>query len=145
MKVQSAKAKGRRFQQEIAADIIGLFPSLTDDDVRSTSMGAQGEDVQLSAAARKLFPYSVEAKNQERLNIWAAIEQGQHNAKQEHVSLTIFKKNKKKPYVALPWKDFLDLVAPHPETPAPQVLLTGARRDVLQRAIAELEQILLEP
>ena len=109
MKIQSAKAKGRRFQQKIASDILELFPQLQPDDVRSTSMGAQGEDVQLSPAARALFPYSIEAKNQERLNIWSAIEQSEQNSK-GNINLTVFKKNNTKPYVALSWTHFLELV-----------------------------------
>lgn len=43
--------------------ILASFPQLEKDDVRSTSMGASGEDIQLSPAARKLFPYQVECKN----------------------------------------------------------------------------------
>ena len=66
MRPSSCKAKGRRFQQQIAADILAAFPNLGEDDVRSTSMGASGEDIQLSTSARTLFPYSVEAKNQRR-------------------------------------------------------------------------------
>jgi hypothetical protein len=36
---------------------------LEPDDVRSTSMGQTGEDLQLSPAARKLVPYQTEVKN----------------------------------------------------------------------------------
>ena len=106
MKIQSAKAKGRRLQQQIASDILNAFPALEDDDVRSTSMGAHGEDVQLSPRARDIFPYSIEAKNQERLNIWSAIEQAKTNCKGLN-PLVIFHKNHETTYVALPWKHFL--------------------------------------
>jgi hypothetical protein len=109
MKIQSAKAKGRRLQQQIVNDILHLHPELQPDDVRSTSMGAQGEDIQLSPAARSLFPYSIEAKNQERLNIWSAIEQNGQNAK-NFTALTVFKKNNTPSYVALPWNHFLELL-----------------------------------
>ena len=62
MKAQSAKAKGRKLQQVVRDGVLKRFPSLEPDDVRSTSMGAGGEDVQLSPVARRLFPYQVECK-----------------------------------------------------------------------------------
>ena len=34
-------------------------------------MGAGGEDLIMAKAARNLFPYSIEAKNQEKVNVWA--------------------------------------------------------------------------
>ena len=40
-------------------------------------MGDSGEDILLSPAARKLFPFSVECKNQEKLNIWSSLEQAE--------------------------------------------------------------------
>ncbi len=69
MKTSSCKAKGRNLQKWVRDLILESFPSLEADDVRSTSMGAGGEDVQLSPAARKLFPYSLECKNVEKLNV----------------------------------------------------------------------------
>ena len=62
MTPQSAKAKGRRLQQQVRDAILQRFPALAPDDVRSTSMGAGGEDVQLSPKAREAFPYAVECK-----------------------------------------------------------------------------------
>ena len=111
MKPQSAKAKGRRLQQQIASDLLERFPALTADDVRSTSMGAGGEDVQLSSAARRLIPYSFEAKNQEKLNFWAAIEQARANTPANATYAVVFKKNKEKPHIIVPWSHFADLIA----------------------------------
>jgi len=67
--VQSRKQKGRRLQQAVRDLILENFKELEPDDVRSTPMGVSGTDVQLSPAARRLFPYSTECKNTERLNI----------------------------------------------------------------------------
>ena len=58
-----------------------------------------GEDVLLSPAARKLFPFSVECKNQEKLNIWSSLQQAEDNAG-EHIPLVVFKRNRSKTYVA---------------------------------------------
>lgn len=105
--MQSGKQKGRRLQQEVCLDILSSFPCLGVGDVRSTSMGANGEDVLLSPLGARVFPYSVECKNCERLNIWRALEQcGGHG---ERTPLVVFKKNREEAHVALPWKSFLSL------------------------------------
>ena len=38
-------------------------------------MGSQGEDIILGKQSRQLFPFSVECKNQEAVNVWKAYEQ----------------------------------------------------------------------
>jgi len=80
MKTQSAKAKGRRLQQWTRDQVLESYPTLTEDDVRSTGMGQSGADLQLSTAAKELFPFEVECKNQERLNLWMSFEQCESNA-----------------------------------------------------------------
>ena len=92
MRSQSAKLKGRRLHQKIVADLYETFPGLGDGDIRSTSMGAGGEDILLSAAARKLIPFSFEAKNQERVNIWEAYTQCKANCG-KHAPAVVIKKN----------------------------------------------------
>ena len=67
LRPQSAKSKGRRLQQKIAASIIEAFPHLNEDDCFSTSMGAQGEDIRMSPLARKSVPLSIECKCQEKI------------------------------------------------------------------------------
>ncbi len=111
MKPQSCKAKGRRLQQMIVRDLLELFPHLSEDDVRSTSMGAGGEDIQLSPLARKSIPYSIEAKNQERLNLWAALDQAKANTPSGSDPIVVLKKNQSKPHVLLSWECFLKLIA----------------------------------
>ena len=109
MKPQSAKAKGRKLQQWVRDILLEAFPSLEPDDVRSTSMGAGGEDVQLSPAARRLFPYSVECKSVEKLNVWGAYEQAEANSG-EHEPILIMKKNRKKPLVVMDAEAFVNLL-----------------------------------
>ena len=109
MKPQSAKAKGRNLQKWMRDLILENFSHLEEDDVRSTSMGCSGEDLQLSPAARRSFPYSVEAKNCERLNVWGAYEQAAANSG-KHEPLLVMKKNHKKPLVVLDAEAFMDLV-----------------------------------
>ena len=111
MKPQSAKAKGRRLQQMVMNGLLGIFPHLSADDIRSTSMGAGGEDILLSPAARRVLPYTFEAKNQERVSIWTAIEQARKNNPCAHTPVVVFKKNGEQPHVALPWSHFLQMLA----------------------------------
>ena len=109
MKTQSAKNKGRRLQQAIVKAILNKFPELTENDVQSISMGKSGMDVELSEAARKKFPFAVEAKNTERLNIWSAIEQAE-GSNRDLTPLVIFKRNRSNTYVTLKLEDFMELI-----------------------------------
>lgn len=108
MKPKSAKAKGRRFQQMVRDLLVSSSAILEPDDVRSTSMGAGGEDLLLSPLARKVYPYSFECKNTEKLNIWKAIEQSRENAN-GYTPVVAFTKNKEEAYVAIPLKEFIRL------------------------------------
>ena len=116
MKTQSCKAKGRRLQQQIVEDLYEKF-DLGEGDLRSTPMGSGGEDVQMSARAMELIPFSFEAKNQERLNIWNALEQSEQNCNGRR-PVVVIKKNKKKPYAVITWDTFLSLVSDQKQTPA---------------------------
>ena len=91
MKPQSAKAKGRRLQQDVRNRLIEEL-DVHPEDIESRSMGASGEDLIMARAARKKFPYSIECKNQEKLNVWNAYTQSDVNAK-HYEPLVIIKKN----------------------------------------------------
>ena len=109
MKPQSAKAKGRNLQKWVRDLLLENFPSLEPDDVRSTSMGCGGEDLQLSPAARKLFSFSIECKNVERLNVYDAYDQASANSG-DHEPLLIMKKNHRKPLVVMDAEHFVELI-----------------------------------
>lgn len=115
MRVQSAKAKGRRLQQYLRDKLLEYAQHLTVNDIRSTSMGAPGEDLLLSEAALKTYPFGFECKNQEKLNIWDALEQAKDNAK-DKTPLLCFKRNHSDTYVALPLEAFLKLMRRDNET-----------------------------
>ena len=109
MKPRSAKNKGKRLQNKIRDLILEKFDKLEPDDVRSITMGDSGEDILLSPAARRLFPFSVECKNQEKLNIWSSIEQAESNSG-NHTPLVIFKRNRTKTYAVLEFDKLLELL-----------------------------------
>lgn len=111
MRPQSCKSKGRRLQQRVAADILRAFPHLTPDDCVSTSMGAPGEDVRLSAAARECVNLSLECKNVEKLNVWACLQQCEANAPAGTTPCLVFSRNRSPTYAVVPWGHLLALCA----------------------------------
>jgi len=107
MKPSSAKAKGRGFQYKTRDIFLAGAEELEPDDIRSNPMGAHGEDLLMSPAARKIYPYSVECKNVEKLNIWGAIKQAKAHG--EHAPLVAFTKNHEDIYVCISIKEFMEL------------------------------------
>ena len=94
MRPQSAKAKGRRLQQqfrELLIETLGIHP----EDIENRSMGAGGEDLIMARAAREKFPFSIECKNQEKLNVYDAYDQACANSG-DHEPILFMKKNRKK-------------------------------------------------
>lgn len=108
---RSRKAKGREFQKEVRDMLLESFPALEPDDVKCALMGESGEDLKLSPAARKSIPYSIEAKRQERLNIWEALEQAESNAKDGTTPVVFFRRNRSKAFVVLPAEHFVELIS----------------------------------
>ena len=109
MKPRSAKNKGKRLQNKVRDIILEKFDKLEPDDVRSITMGDAGEDILLSPAARRLFPFSVECKAQESLSIWSALQQAESNAG-KHIPLLVFKRNRSKTYAVLEFDKLLELL-----------------------------------
>ena len=109
MRPQSCKSKGRRLQQRVASGIRAAFPHLGDGDAVSTSMGAPGEDVRMSPAARACIPLSIECKCVERLNVWACLDQAVANTAPDAHPCLIFSKNRSRTWACVPWEVLLDL------------------------------------
>ena len=107
MKTQSAKAKGRLLQQWVRDYLIENL-HIHREDIESRSMGAGGEDLMMSRAARDKFPYSIECKNQEKINVWSAYEQAQENSR-GYTPVVIIKRNRSKPLVVIDAESFIDL------------------------------------
>ena len=109
MKTASAKNKGRTLQKLVRDKILDTFPELEPDDCKSTSMGAGGEDIQLSPAARKLFPFSVEAKSRASIGVYAWYQQAKTNAPKNTEPLLVIKQNHSKPLVVIDLDAFMEL------------------------------------
>ena len=107
MKTSSAKAKGRRLQQwfrDLLIEKLDVHP----EDIESRSMGAGGEDLIMARAAREKFPYSIECKNQESVNLWKSYEQAQENSK-DYEPVVVLKRNNSKPLVLVDAEYFVKL------------------------------------
>ena len=110
MKTKSAKAKARRLQDKLAADIREAF-GLSENDVKPAIISESGVDIKLSESARIAFPFAVEAKANETLPLWASIAQAQENAANEALKpLLAFKRNGSGIYVVLRWGDFMTMM-----------------------------------
>ena len=111
MKTSSAKAKGRRAAQEVRKLMLHFSPELKPDDIKVTPSGVTGEDIQLSPAAREQYPFAIEVKNQEALNIWASLEQASgHVGDDEYFPQLYFTRNRTKLYMAMEAKHFLHYI-----------------------------------
>jgi len=107
VKTQSAKAKGRRLQQwfrDLLIEKLDIHP----EDIESRSMGAGGDDLIMAHAASQRFPYSIECKNQESINVWKSYEQAQENSK-DYEPVVVLKRNNTKPLVLVDAEYFVKL------------------------------------
>jgi hypothetical protein len=109
MKPQSAKAKGRNLQKWVVEQLQKRFPQLRQGDLKSQSMGAGGEDVILSPAARDAIPYQFECKNLAKVAVYNYYEQAKTHGNHEPVA--VVKQNGSKPLVVLDAEKFFDLIA----------------------------------
>jgi len=111
MKTQSAKAKGRKLQQWVRNAILELVSTLEEDDVKSTSMGANGEDVQLSPAARKRMPISIECKARKSIAVYSYYAQAQENCPENIEPVVVVKADRKNPLAIVDAEYFLRILS----------------------------------
>jgi len=107
MKTSLAKAKGRKLQQCFASIMLKTL-NLHEEDLESRPMGSQGEDIIMGRESREKFPYSIECKNQEAVNVWKAYEQASTNCK-GYEPLVVIKRNRSKPLVLVDAEHFVAL------------------------------------
>lgn len=91
MRPQSAKNKGRLLQNWLRDLILTYFRELDKDDVRSTSSGVTGEDIQLSPAARKFLPFQFECKSKKSISAYGFYDQALSHG--DHEPIVVIKQN----------------------------------------------------
>ena len=109
MKISSAKKKGRRILLELREAILRAFPELCFEDIVIMPTSVGGDDLKLSPAARRVFPFSVEGKNKENLGIFAAIEQAKSNANGRPPAV-VFRRNHTEAWAAVPLTILINLL-----------------------------------
>ena len=111
IKIRSRKNKGKKLQNDVAKRISKLLdiPWGKDELIASREMGQPGVDVRLIGKALELFPFSIEAKNVEKLNLYEAIKQAKDNQKEGTSWLLVTKKNFHEPIVVMDMEDFFEL------------------------------------
>jgi hypothetical protein len=107
MKAASAKQKGRKFQQWVRDILINTL-GIDAEDIESRSMGAGGEDIMMAKTARVQFPFSIECKNQQTLNVWKSYKQAEANCG-EYEPILFMKRNNQKPLVVVDAEFFVNL------------------------------------
>ena len=108
----SAKAKGRTLQKWLKEALLTAASELEPDDIKSTSSGATGEDLLLSPAARRVFPYSFECKNRNSIAVYKWLEQAESNTNDRSciASVVVAKQNRDTPIVILRAEDFIRII-----------------------------------
>ena len=109
MKSASCKKKGRLLQQKVRDKLLKAFPELSEDDIRSTSMGAGGEDVTLSLAARQLIPVSIECKKLAKFSVYKFWDQAGANAG-DHQPLVVIEADRRKPLAIVDFDYLISLL-----------------------------------
>ena len=102
MRPQSAKGKGRAAQQEVRDMLLAASPFLYPDDIKSTSMGAGGEDILLSPAARKMYPWAIEVKHKKSIAACRFMDQArEHVGSHNYRPVAFFRENRGKWYACI--------------------------------------------
>lgn len=118
IKVSSRKGKGRGLQYwvcERIANIFGIEFNQSDDNclIHSREMGQHGTDIVVRGEVYNKFPFDVECKAQENLNIPEWVRQAKENNKKEDRDwLLIFKKQTigTTPLVLMDWNTFEKII-----------------------------------
>lgn len=104
MKTRSRKSKGKALQNLVAKKVQELLAPFGVDpqDVKSTTMGESGVDIQLSASARDHLPVSIECKSHARMAIYSLFQQAEETAKSGETPVLVVKANRKSPLAVVP-------------------------------------------
>jgi hypothetical protein len=116
IKIQSAKAKGRTLQYWVCEHISQMIdiPYRQSDDqclIHSREMGQAGKDIILRGEAKQRFPFSIECKTSEQLDVPGTIEQVKANTDDDEKWIIVHKrKSIPEPIVIMAWDSFQELM-----------------------------------
>ncbi len=104
----NANQKGKRFELRIAKDLAKRFKT---DIKRTPNSGGLSFKGDILTTSGILSEYSWECKNQEKLNIWKALQQSEGDARGTlKTPVVVFTKNFENDYIALKYDDFVNIL-----------------------------------
>lgn len=109
--IASRKAKARELQKYVAqkiSDITGI-PCGKDELIESREMGQAGSDIKLIGPAKKAFPFAVECKRQEKLNLHEAIKQAKANQPEGTDWLVVTRRSNEEAIITMDADKFFEL------------------------------------
>jgi hypothetical protein len=104
----ACKAKSRKLQQFARDKILSLHPTFRPEDCKSTPMGVQGPDVQLSPFITDVLPIQVECKSYAKIAVYKWYEQAKSHGKFEPVLFV--KQNNSKPLAIVDAEHYMSLL-----------------------------------
>ena len=109
MKNNSRKAKSRYLQNIVKDKVVRLF-KLSPGAIRTSNTGEGGEDLKLlSLTSKKVFPYSTECKNSEKLaGLYRHFKQAKKHSHRE--PLLVIKKNREPALACITLDHFFNLI-----------------------------------
>jgi len=115
---KSVKQKARRAQQKVAEILVEAF-LLSPEDFESIAMGQSGQDVRLTEAARKKWPFhAIEVTASLNHSVWAKFTQAQAHAEKQKTGkvpgngrpILVFKKNSTPLYAMVLFEDLVQTI-----------------------------------
>jgi len=105
----NSKKKGDRFERDVAKKLNKVFKTNVRRTPMSGGMSIKGDIIDINPDSI-LFDYHWECKNQEKLNIWKALEQARNDKPMGKTPVVVFRKNFEKDYACLEFEDFMNLL-----------------------------------
>jgi len=105
----NSKKKGDRFERDVAKQLNKKFNTNVRRTPMSGGMSIKGDIIDINPDSI-LFDYHWECKNQEKLNIWKALEQARNDKPMGKTPVVVFRKNFEKDYACLEFEDFMNLL-----------------------------------
>ena len=103
------KKKGDRFERDVAKQLNKKFNTNVRRTPMSGGMSIKGDIIDINPDSI-LFDYHWECKNQEKLNIWKALEQARNDKPMGKTPVVVFRKNFERDYACLEFEDFMNLL-----------------------------------
>lgn len=109
MKVQSAKAKGKRLENLVRDRLLQAF-SLDSSDIRIAIGSENGADIKLSPKAKTIFPFSIECKARSKMDTLYKFYAQASTHEPKLIPLLVLKADYKNPLVVLDLDYFITLI-----------------------------------